>query len=281
MKKLLLLSIFLLPGCASLCPGVLCASGGGSTVKAPVVEEPSPAPEAKPAPAPAPELPPAPAPLPKVSLEKTCPAKGVYKAVDMSMPFDQYFIDVMKNLGVETIIRYGDYENETIKNKTLKASEVALAKKNGISLAVVFQHNNSSIKSFTPARGKADAERMLYLAANVWGMPKGSAMYAGVDLEAGTQAEQDKIKSYFVEFSKVVRAAGYVPGAYGSGTSLKNLMAAKLIDYAWLANASRWSGSVAFNASKAWVLKQGLPTICGKKEADYNVVAGPFGQWKP
>ncbi len=96
-------------------------------------------------------------------LETSCPAPGAFEAADLSMPVDQTFLDTAKYLGIRTIIRYGDYEVETIKGKTPKLEERKLIQSNGLSELFVIQHNNNRLETFTPARGKADAERMLKL----------------------------------------------------------------------------------------------------------------------
>jgi len=203
-----------------------------------------------------------------------CPAKGAAQAVDLSMPVDQRFLDVVRSLGIKTIIRYGDYVNETIRGKTPKAAERKLIKDNGFTFLAVFQHNNSSIRSFTKERGKADALRMKEL------YPEAPAFYFGVDGEFHLASEQASVKTYAVEFSKVTRDLGKKVGAYGSGLTCKNLMAAGLIDYCWLANATGWSGTKEFAATGKWSLRQGLPKKCGGKEGDFNVVNTPsFGQW--
>lgn len=211
-------------------------------------------------------------------MESTCPSKGVYQAVDASEPVTQKFLDVSRYLGVKTIIRYYDYVNETIRGKTPKASELALIKKNGFKVMMVFQHNNNRIASFTKQRGADDAKRTLEL-ASLWSQPKGSAIYFGADGSFSSSSEQSAVKAYFEAARPVVKNASYKLGAYGSGATCKMLLDAGIVDYCWLANATGWSGYAAFNSSNKWVLKQSLPKDCGGINVDFDVVNGEFGDW--
>jgi hypothetical protein len=93
-------------------------------------------------------------------LQKTIANSGA-AAVDLSNRVNQECVDKMKNVGVQTIIRYYDHEDETILGKTLKRQERDLIIANGFHIAVVFQHNNNKFDSFTPTRGQQDAERSL------------------------------------------------------------------------------------------------------------------------
>lgn len=210
-------------------------------------------------------------------IESTCPAKGTVQAVDLSIPVDQKFLDVAKCLGVKLIIRYGDNVVETVKGKTPLPAELVLIAKNGLDFLAVFQHNNSSISSFTAARGTADANRMqvLYPNAKVW--------YFGVDAEFGAASDQAAIKTYATAFAKVAKANGKQVGVYGDGLTLTNLKATGLVSYYWLSNATSWAGTSAFNTSKQWALKQGLPKKCGGKEGDFDVTNPQLpdtGSWK-
>lgn len=251
------------------------------------VPEPAPKPAPKPTPTPTPKPTPTPTPTPTPSpdptLEATCPAPGTVQAVDLSMPIDQRFLDAMKKLKVNTVIRYYDHVNETIRNKTLKAAEVDLLARNGFDLMVVFQHNNSSISSFTAARGTSDANRSLELAAQ-FKQDKGSAVYFGVDGSWSSSTDLTKIKTYFQKAGPIIRGAGYKIGAYGSGNTCTQLLGARLVDYCWLANATGWPGYAAFKATKQWTMYQGLPKKCGGKEGDFNVVNADLrdlGQFRP
>ncbi len=245
------------------------------------VPTPAPAPKPKPTPVPVPKPTPIPAPVP--GLEATCPLPGAFQAVDMAIPVDQRFLDAMKKLKVNTVIRYYDHTNETIRNKTLKPAEVELLARNGFDAMVVFQHNNNNIASFTSTRGTSDANRSLQLAATNK-QPKGSAIYFGVDGSWNTSAQLSSIKVYFGKAAPLIRAGGYKIGAYGSGKVCTELLATGLADFCWLANATGWPGYAAFKATKDWTMVQTLPRNCGGKNVDFNLVNAELrdlGQFRP
>ena len=60
---------------------------------------------------------------PPAIAEDYCITNSGAAAVDLSNRVNQEFLDKMKNVGVQTIIRYYDHEDETILGKTLKRQE--------------------------------------------------------------------------------------------------------------------------------------------------------------
>ncbi len=202
-----------------------------------------------------------------MKLEATCPAPGVFQAVDVSEPVNQHFLDAMKQLKIKTVIRYFDHTNETLRGKTLKIPELTLIAKNGFDSAVVFQHNNNQLATFTETRGTSDAKRSLELAAGL-AQPKGSSIYFGVDGDFPSAP----VKAYFGKAAPLIRALGYKIGAYGSGQTCTLLLDAKLIDSCWLANAKGWAGYQKFLVSSRWVMAQEMPKNCGGINVDFNTV---------
>src|SRR5437762_1611913 len=87
------------------------------------------------------------------------------EAVDSSAPVTQSFLDQIKAIGIRTIIRYYDHEDETLPGKTLRRGERDAILMNGLKMGVVFQHRNDKFASFTALRGRQDGERSLILAA--------------------------------------------------------------------------------------------------------------------
>lgn len=210
-----------------------------------------------------------------------CPTPGQYQMIDMATYGDQKFYDVMACLDIKTIGRYYDWPGqETIRGKIPTDAEVAIINRMGFERLHVFQHNNSSLSTFTPARGKIDAEKALGLAAK-WKQPKGSAVYFGVD---GDFTPEKPIE-YFRAAAPIVRAAGYRVGMYGSGGNCDALKKAGLVDgdLCWIAASSwGWRGTKAMLAKgKGFALKQKVNQKCLGKSLDYNTaMIVDYGQWR-
>ena len=210
-----------------------------------------------------------------------CTRNSGASAVDLSTRVNQNFLDAMKGVGVETIIRYYDHEDETIRGKTLRRAERDLIIKNGFQIAVVFQHHNDRFTSFVPERGRADAMRSLFLAKEN-SQPKGSAIYFGVDGPWGSPSELSNIKSYFKEANSVIAGSGYRVGVYGSGLVCKELLKEGLAELCWLANARGWPGYEEFHKTRKWRLAQFLPQTCARTSVDFSVTNGSdpdYGQF--
>jgi hypothetical protein len=202
-------------------------------------------------------------------------------AVDLAAPVGQSFLQRMNDIGVKTIIRYFDHEDETLPRKTLRRYERDLILSNGLKLAVVFQHHNDRIGSFTAARGRQDAERSLFLAYQN-GQPRGSAIYFGVDGNWQSGYQLDNIVNYFREVNAVLRGAGYRVGVYGSGLVCGILQTNELADLCWLGAPTSWPQYYDYYTTRKWRLLQ-LPTAqCGGRSVDFNLVNGAntdYGQF--
>ncbi|KHA51861.1 glycoside hydrolase domain-containing protein [Sulfitobacter geojensis] len=132
-----------------------------------------------------------------------CKAHPGFSVIDASHPLTDIMprdgrpaMAAIRDLGVETIIRYYDNVAETLPCKTLVPEETRAILQAGFSVLAVFQHNNDNPMTFvTPGRGTLDAQRAIELAlAN--GQPSGSAIYFGVDGVDGA------IQSANYEFAK-------------------------------------------------------------------------------
>jgi len=234
-----------------------------------------------------------------------CEAGKGYVAADTAQQVNENFLTKIKAVGIETIIRYYDWVDETLPGKTLTLRELNLLAKAGMSIAVIFQHNNDCLCTFMKkGRGRRDARRALELARS-FSQPPGSAVYFGVDgvdaqfltLLAATdlpngEAQARKfveryVRAYFEEVAPVIKASGYRVGVYGSGLVCAYLLDEHLAQLCWLANATGWPGYARLAASNRWALKQHLPTRqsdCFGLEVDLNS-GNPqiedYGQWKP
>lgn len=117
-----------------------------------------------------------------------CHAHSGMTAIDASHPLTELTarngkpeLAALRDLGVNTVIRYYDNVTETLPCKTLVPEETRALLQAGFSVLAVFQHHNDNPMTFlTPGRGTLDAQRAIELAlAN--GQPTGSAIYFGVD----------------------------------------------------------------------------------------------------
>ena len=211
-----------------------------------------------------------------------CRPKSGAVAADTSAISTPEFFAKMREVGIATIIRYYDHENETLPGKTLRRPERDAIAGAGFSLAVAFQHRNNRLTSFTPERGQQDAERSLLLAQEN-GQPKKSAIYFGVDGPWG-EAELPHVRAYFEQAAPRIRAAGYRVGIYGGGFKCQQIVGAGLADLCWLSNAKRWPGFAERLADrKSWRLRQALPETCGDRQVDFNFSHTrntDFGQWR-
>ncbi|HYZ41532.1 MAG TPA: glycoside hydrolase domain-containing protein [Stellaceae bacterium] len=202
-------------------------------------------------------------------------------AADLATPVDQSFLHTMNDIGVKTVIRYFDYEQETLPGKTLRPYERDIILSNGLKLAVVFQHHNDRIGSFTAARGRQDAERSLFLAYEN-GQPPGSAIYFGVDGNWQSGYQLNNIATYFREVNAVLRGVGYRVGVYGSGLVCNMLLSNALADLCWLGAPTSWPQYYDYYMTKKWNLVQ-LPTAqCGGRSVDFNLANGvdaDYGQF--
>jgi hypothetical protein len=210
-----------------------------------------------------------------------CAGDSRIGAVDLSTPVDQSFLTTMRAAGVKTIIRYYDHEDETLPGKTLRRSERDAILINGFRTAVVFQHHNDQLASFTTLRGRLDAERSLALAAEN-AQPRGSAIYFGVDGAWQTSYELANILAYFKEVNAGLAGSGYRVGVYGSGLVCDVLQYSGLARLCWLGAPTSWPLYHAYYQTMNWGLVQLRTSQCGGRSVDFNLVNGiivDYGQF--
>jgi Domain of unknown function (DUF1906) len=203
------------------------------------------------------------------------------EAVDLSAPVDQNFLDTMRGIGIKTIIRYYDHEDETLPGKTLRAAERSLILANGFQTAVVFQHHNNWFASFTPQRGRQDAERSLALAQENL-QPKGSAIYFGVDGPWQSAYELANVAAYFQELKARLIGFGYRIGVYGSGLVCNVLLSTRLAELCWLGAPTSWPDYHVYYQTRRWGLAQLRTSQCGGRSVDFNLAndsVADYGQF--
>jgi len=179
----------------------------------------------------------------------------------------------LANAGVTAIIRYyARFTSQPEKRLTRAEAEAILDA--GMSIGAVHQAAGDRATAFSHDSGVADATSARNYGAKVIGQPEGSAIYFAVDFDA-TQADVNRrIVPYFRAVQMVMGSADQLPtyrvGAYGSGTVLKTLLDADLVDFTWLSQSLGFSGSRAFKASNRWTLFQHLPSKVGGLDVDVD-----------
>jgi len=186
--------------------------------------------------------------------------------------------------GVRTIIRY--YSRDTKRpSKILTQAEALQHDAAGLRIGVVHEgRHGDRVDNFDYAAGVADANYARTYGASVIGQPSGSTIYFAVDVDASAAEIQGRILPYFRGISDAWAAASaprYDIGVYGSGATCKAVLDAGLAVRAWLAQSTGWRGYTAFSKSKAWALKQGMPTsiagvACDPDEASDAIPIGDF-----
>ena len=202
-------------------------------------------------------------------------------AVDLSAPVDQRFLNTMRGIGIRTIIRYYDHEDETLPGKTLRRDERNLILTNGFETAVVFQHHNNHFASFTALRGHQDAERSLALASEN-SQPPGSAIYFGVDGPWQAAYQLANVAAYFRELKARLAGFGYRIGVYGSGLVCNLLLSTGLAELCWLGAPTSWPDYYAYYQTRRWGLAQLRTSQCGGRSVDFNLandMVADYGQF--
>ncbi len=217
------------------------------------------------------------------------PGSGV-DMVDTSAIVTRDFLDKMREVGVTTVARYYDYENETITGKRLRLEELDLIASYGMSLVVVFQHNNNRAETFNDwqNRGPADAREALNLAAR-FNQPPNGAVYFGVDgdfVGPGAIFHTDDVIGYFEEVNRVFDEAGvsYPIGVYGSGETCITLITEGFAGFCWLSHSHGFMGTPEALTDGFYDIEQYLHGTCGGRAVDFNKIRDgvtAFGQWRP
>jgi hypothetical protein len=211
-----------------------------------------------------------------------CPGSGgpteLAKAVDVSNTVDDPFLEGAKKNGVKIIVRYYEWPdaeknrsraefNKSINStfdwregpvwagKRLDKKELIRIRKD-FKVAVVFQHDSSSIRTFQdPARPAYDAKAATDLAREL-NQPHNTVIFFGADF-AVSEKEFPVVEQYFRVLSPLVRAAGYKVGVYGEGYVCR-MLKEDYVSHCWLSQSTDKSflESMAYDEQKKWQIKQ-------------------------
>ena len=297
MKKFLLAISFALTACATAPQSNQPVTLPAPEDNQPVIESPAPAEPSAPAPAVATKKPANCEAIVAAANKKwpECPRVGhKYRAWDMATYADRALVEYMVCQGFTSVLRYFDWDGqESLKGKIPTLAELALYDEYGLTVALVFQHNNRPYSTFADTAGQdrynRDPAEILKLAAR-FKMPKGRTVYLGVDSDDHWKDPgMAAVLKYFTKIAPKLRVAGYKVGMYGPGNTCKKLLAAGLIDrasdgkpFCWMPGATGWSGVKDVLASGQYVLAQKTDNNCFGKNLDYNVInSADFGQWSP
>ena len=191
-------------------------------------------------------------------------------ATGIDLPTDAgRVIDAIRGANLDFVARY--YRRPTSHWPSLSASEARLLSSAGLNVVVVWEAASTTADYFSRLSGVDDGTSA-YRQAHIVGQPPQSAIYFAVDYDATSGDVAGPITEYFQGIAAGFAAAGgptpdYKVGVYGSGAVCAALLAAGLVQYAWLAMAGGWRGSRTFTA---WNIKQGkaLPGLAFDHDSD-------------
>jgi hypothetical protein len=200
--------------------------------------------------------------------------------------------NAIKQTGILTVIRY--YSGSSAHaGKILSKSELDALDHAGLSVAVVFQNNNSLADLFyNPNKKLKDVAAALSCAGHV-NQPAGTPIYFGVDFDIASrrkkneqgeyyknadgdwvletspaiQAENEKfVYEYFKYAHEELNNKNYSVGMYGCGRTAELLRGevtgkSKVADYYWLSASVAYTRTDAFYNSGNWHLFQNLTEI--------------------
>jgi len=136
----------------------------------------------------------------------------------------------------------------------------------------------------TPNRGADHANAAVAVARTI-GLPAGCTIWMTADTDIGP-AQLANPRTYWGLAAPVLRAAGYLCGAYGGSTVIDDLHAQGSVDRTWEAGATSWSTvNGTYHPSTTACLRQFLkqPTF-GGVQVDMNDILGSVddcGVWMP
>lgn len=178
----------------------------------------------------------------------------------------------LREAEIDCVIRY--YTKNPESHKLLRVDEALAICDAGLSLAVVYQDNGSSVAHFNRELGNQAGRVAVQYATTVIGQPRQSAIYFAVDFDASDADVVSHIAPHFEGIRAAMAEAGdhYRVGVYGSGLVCSSILDRSLATLGWISNARSWRGSAAFEQSGRWSLLQHLPTTMGGLPFDPNDV---------
>ena len=177
--------------------------------------------------------------------------------------------------GVRFVIRYASPNSDTFPNKQSTTEEIAGLRSVGIQVGLVYERLATTLEFADP---EAHAQTMISV-ANACGWPQGAgkALYFACDFDFSRDDYVTSIKPYFASINPLIKDAGFLSGAYGSGQICYWLWLDGLIHYRWRAQSQGWAG---------WPLGgdilQGpgaMPEDCAGLSADTDTISGSAGLW--
>lgn len=155
--------------------------------------------------------------------------------------------------------------------KSIDAGQVRRIHAQGKTIVLNFEDNQSNPKG-GEGQGHTDATFAAGV-ARALGAPQGVAIYFSVDFEVHGGSLLTTVGDYFRGVLPVMRAAGYLVGAYGDKDLITALLNAKLIDLAWQTVAWSYGAVESRDRLLQDVFTQGY---------DRDEIKNPFyGGWTP
>jgi len=227
------------------------------------------------------------APDPVASLPVTAqPVASPFPMVVDTATDTRPYLSALKALGVRAIFRYyAQQAQPEVPQKQLTMAEKDAILDAGFAIGSVYQYYSNMPVNIHADRGRVDGETAIARAA-LFGQPRGSAIYFGVDFDwaPSETTKRDNILGYFSAVSGRVKQAGYRVGVYGSGATCRLALDSGSADLAWLVNSPGHTGAANFYNSGRWRLFQnGLDTkLAGGLQVDTSLILPSqtdFGQW--
>lgn len=203
----------------------------------------------------------------------------VGKACDCSTILDVEKINALVNNGREVVGRYiagGVW-------KRLTAGELNLILAGGLKVFPIYQTSANELGYFYYTKGCSDAKAAIKNSSELR-LPKETAIYFAVDVDAYDKDVKGRIKSYFKGIHDVFTSAANVPfaykaGVYGSRNVCSTMAAAGYTEASFVSDmSSGFSGNIGYKLPADWVYDQ-ISTI-SVKVGDNSTMAIDNDIWK-